>query len=454
MRTTSSSPVRRSGALAAFVGPLRRSGPLAAFVGPLRRSGALAASCAALFSFSVLAEPAVGEWRSANTNGVAQWKAAHGAPTGFRVDAARRTAVVLAEATGLKRDETVEFLAIDPASDRAYESLFVLAADVAELAAALEKAGLPRGRPVSERAVRLWPQGEPVSLSVRRVGETNAVAFADVLEDLRADGLAPLSKTPLLYAGGLDAARGFSFFSTYSHNESLLQLDGRHEQSVVYGRFRPKEAWPKGTLFELELSWRAEPRVLERVVTIGVRSDLAAEIAALRASCAGRDAYVQVAFSNDVTLARATDCARAFKLLDGSAVKMNGFADGEFYYGAFLPEEKWRVRAGRIFQPFEIRFARAADGSWKKTFTLIDEDWSGDGDEPVLVPHETAFSDWSDVPALMKKGGQQASKIAVAFLYAPADTPLSVLKAALALRPRITTFYVFPDPRPDIDSKL
>lgn len=402
-----------------------------------------AVACVFLLAAAAFAEPAPGAWHGANTNGVAQWKASHKAPAGFVVDAAARTATILAEATGLKVEETVEFFAIDSAWDRAYESLFVLPADVGELAAALEKAGLPRGRAVSERAVRIWPQGEPVSLSVRRAGGKDARPYWEHLVDSRAADLPPLSETELLYAGGAEPARGFSFFSAYSHNESLLQLDGRHEQSAVYGRFRPKTAWKPGELFELVLSWRAEPRVAERVVTLGAGTDLAAEIAALRTACAGRDAYVRLAFSNDVALARAVACARAFKLLDGGALKMNGFADGEFYYGAFLPEEKWRKREGRIFQPFEIRFARAADGSWKKTFTLVEEDWSGDGDDPALVPHETAFADWAEVPALMEKGGQQASKIAVAFLYAPADAPVSVLKSALALRPRITTFYVF-----------
>ncbi len=386
-----------------------------------------------------------GEWASTNAAGIAQWKKASGASRGFVVDAARRTLTVLAEATGLKAGETVEFFAIGPDSDRAYESLFVLAEPVRDIAEAAEAAGLPRGRCVSEREVRLWPQGERVSLSVRRVGERRSVPWWETLCDLRTNDLPALAETPLLYAGGRDAARGRSFFSAYSHNESLLQLSGRHEQSAVYGRLRPAAEWRRGDLFELEFAWGERRRVEERTVEIAPETDLRAALDGLRAAGAGRDLYVRTAFADGVTLARAAECARAFRLLDGGAVKMNGVATNQFFYGAFLPEEAWRERAGRMFQPFEIRLTRTADGGWRKTFTFIEEDWSGDGDDPVLVPHERAFADWAEVPGAVAASGSAADKIAVAFVFAPADAPLSALRPALALRPRINTFYLFPE---------
>ena len=119
---------------------------------------------------------------------------------------------------------------------------------------------------------------------------------------------------------------------------------------------------------------------------------------------------------------------------------MNGCGKGQFFFRAFLPEEKWRDRAARAFQPFEVHVA--ADGS--RSFTFVEEDWSGDGIDPVLKPKTTSFKEWSELPGIIAKTGEQGSKIMVMFIYAPKGARVADLTPAIgAVFPRVNTFYVF-----------
>ena len=68
----------------------------------------------------------------------------------------------------------------------------------------------------------------------------------------------------------------------------------------------------------------------------------------------------------------------------------------------------------------------------------------GEGSDPVLRPRTTAFQDWTELPALIAATGDQGSKVSVAFLFAPPDTPVARLAPVVrTLSPRIDTFYVF-----------
>ena len=171
-------------------------------------------------------------------------------------------------------------------------------------------------------------------------------------------------------------------------------------------------------------------------------TNAAQRMAALRERARTRDVHVRLAFASGVTVAQATGLARAFAELDGHGIKLNGRADGQFFARAFLPGPAWRKREGRIFQPFEVHVA--ADGA--RTFVFCEEDWSGEGLDPVLKPRTTPFRDWSELPALIAKTGEQGAKVSVLFLFAPETTPVADLAPAVeALGARIGTFYVFGD---------
>lgn len=389
------------------------------------------------------------DWAPVQTNAIAKWKTDNRAPEGVVVDKAARTVRVLMEATGLSATEPAEFFAIGPLSDRAYESVFVTVASPAAIAAAMAEIGVPQGVPPEPLGARPWPQGEKVVLSARTVGETpKKQTFADLLSDKRPEeGL--VLNAPVVYTGGRRDGAGTpvaatnipcAVFALYTSGQSLFQLDGAFDQSSVYGRFCAKEAFPAGGLFELELAWDGVSRIVDRTVDV-TAENVADVLKSLRAEAAkGRDIYARVAFGPSVTVAQAEVIAKAFSLLDGKGIKMNGAAPGQFPYPSFLPDAEWRARAGRIFQPFEIRVA--ADGT--RTFTFVEEDWSGDGLDPVLKPRTMPFKDWRDVLPLVAQTGEQGAKVNVAFIFAPKMTPVATLSPIVAaLTPRISTFYVF-----------
>ena len=392
------------------------------------------------------------EWKCVQTNAIAAWKSANAAPDGIVADAASRSVRFLAEATGLEDATTVEFLAIGPLSDRAYESLFVTVPSPAAIASALERVGVPRGVPPDIAGARLWPCGEKLTLSAKRLKpdapSPAPLALADLLNDTAAKDEGAILHSPFLYTGGQRDDAGAvvaatnipcAVFALYSHSPSLLLLDGQFDQSSAYGRFRSKIKCAPGDLFEMTLRWDGRTTVLRRDVTFTV-ANMKEQFAALRSESEGRDLFVCPSFGAGTTVEEAASIAHALSMLDGKALKISGAASGKFFFRAFLPDSTWRERSGRIFQPFEVHVA--ADG--KKRFVFVEEDWSGEGLDPVLKPKETPFAEWKELPGLIAKTGEAGGKINVLFIFAPKTTPVSALEPVVpALGSRITTYYVF-----------
>ena len=407
---------------------------------------AVAASCASAF-----AATAPMDWRPVRTNEIARWKAERKAPDGVVADRAARTVTFLMEATGISPAEPVEFFAIGPLSDRAYESYGVTVASPAAIAAAVESIGVPQGVPADPFLARFWPQGERLVLTATPYGETNSapIPLSVLLTDKHAQEEGAILEEPLAYTGGARDATNCpvaatnipcAVFALYTHGPSLLQMNGRFDQSTTYGRFITGKSFPIGTLLEMKLAWDGVTRVKARAPTLSA-SNVAEVLQSLQADATpGCELFVTPAFDESVTLARAIEIAKAFEMLDGNGLKMNGAAKDQFFYKAFLPDPVWRNRQGRLFQPFEIRLA--ADGT--RTFTFVEEDWSGDGLDPALKPKTRTLSDWSELPACLAQTGEQGGKVTVAFVFAPADTPVTKLSPIVkALTPRIGTFYVF-----------
>ena len=389
------------------------------------------------------------DWKSVHPAAIAAWKEANRAPDGVAVDAAAHSVRILVEATGLGPADTVEFFAIGPLSDRAYESFFVTVASPAAIADAIERAGVPRGVPPDIAGARLWPCGEKLTLTATPVStNTPTLAFADLLVDKAEKEEGAILSAPVVYTGGARDASGAvvaatnipcAVFALYSHTPSLLQLNGQFDQSTVYGRFHAKKKWPAGSLFELALRWDGRTTVLRRDVELTVPT-LKEKLMALRADAAAHDLFVRMSFGGGTTVGEAAEIAGALSLVDGKGLKMDSPPPGKFFFRAFLPDPAWRERPGRMFQPFEVHVA--ADDA--KKFVFVEEDWSGEGLDPVLKPRETPFSDWSELSGLIARTGEQGAKINVLFLFAPRAMPVAALTPAVsAVGDRIGTFYVF-----------
>ncbi len=388
-------------------------------------------------------------WVSVQTNLIDKWKAEYNAPSGVVADKVARKVRFLVEATSVGENDTIEFFAIGPLSDRAYESFAVSVASPADIVKAVESIGVPRGVPVSNLKVSLWPQGEKLTATIEPYpSKTGEVAFADILNDVNEKQEGAILKTPLVWTGGARDELGnvvaatnipCAVFALYGNNQSLLQLNGIFDQSTIYGRFRAKKRYPVGELFTVTLSWDGRKTVLEKVleITPATAKDVFTE---LKKDSEKFEVFTRLKVGKDVTVAEAVQLARAYEILDGVSLKMNGREKGQFYYRSFVPDEKWRVRKDRIFQPFEVRVK--ADGS--KEFTFVEEDWSGEGLDPVLKPRTTQFKDWKDLLALISKTGRQGEKVDVMFLFVPSTMKVSDLSPVLdATMPRLSTFYIF-----------
>ncbi len=409
---------------------------------------------AALASAVACAASAPADWQPVRTNEIARWKAERKAPDGVVADRAARTVTFLIEATGIDPKDPIEFLAVGPLSDRAYESFGVTVASPDAIASAIESVGVPRGVPTAPSLARFWPQGERLTLTATPYGEkagAEPIALARLLSDKQSRENGAVLEDPLVYTGGArdEANRPVAatnipcaVFALYSHGPSFLQLNGLFDQSSTYGRFSAGMPLKPGALMEMKLTWDGTSHVRTRTPAISA-TNVAEVLQSLQSDAKpGTDLFVTPVFDDSVTVARAAEIAKAFDMLDGNGLKMNGVAEGQFFHKAFLPDPAWRNRQGRLFQPFEIRLA--ADGS--RSFTFVDEDWSGDGLDPVLKPNTRAISDWSELPACLAQTGDRGAKITVAFVYAPADTPVTRLSPIVkVLTPRIGTFYVFPE---------
>lgn len=380
-----------------------------------------------------------------------------------KADPAAHSVAFTAKATGIRTADTLEFLAIGPLSSHGYEAMFTTDASPGDIARAMDAAGIPRGVPPDSRKARFWPCGEKVSFKVEVAGKPYS------LEDLVSD-VAPADEPRVLPSGAVatggerlpDGTAAAStnepcaVFALYGSGQSLLALQGRLLQSAAYGRFKPKVEFPAGANAAISISWNGTNTVSRRELSIceidgkpaaslapgAAPVPLADALSAIRAErTRGMDVHVAPGFGRAVPLRMAREIAPVFLMLDGNGLKLAGAPEGQPYIQSYIPEESWRERKNRPFQPFEIRIA--ADGS--KTFTFVHEDWSAENaTEPKLSPETRKFAQWSEIPAIVKSFGEEAAKTDAALFFMPAGEPLGTFfDGAAAFGGMLDAVYVY-----------
>ena len=289
-------------------------------------------------------------------------------------DALRHTVSFTAVETDCGADAAVEFLFISPGSDRAYEALFVTDDKVSEIAAAFDRAGIPRGAPIDESEARFWPVGEKIEMTPS-------------LAELVADRDKPGEPLGILYTGGERDMSGApvaetnmpsAVFALYGDGQSLLQLDGNFGQSESYGRFTPVRKPVKGTRRKFTFAWGGRKTCEKFRLELSPGKSSAA-FGDLKRKALEHPLDVTVCISRDTSFGDAVKYAHALEKIDSRRIKINSCEPGQFYYRAFLPLEKWRERQNRLSQPPEVRFL--SDGGVE--ITEITEDWS---DETKIEP--------------------------------------------------------------------
>ena len=429
-----------------------------------------------------------GEWRQVNTNAVKAWNAEQrkrvspqvAAWAGVVADRQKREVRLLAEAVGHRDGVTAEFLLVGPLSDRAYEAAAVTVAQPGDIARAVESLGLAPGGGVGSRPFRFWPYGERVAATVRRLVVAGAAEkpLQTLVRD--AEAASPLfGEGGLVFTGGswegagaarvclTDTNLPSSVISLYNEPGTVFDLPFQVGQSAVYGRLTLAETLPQGALMEVVLrplvSKDGRPRVLPLTVTAAMqgrevaltctgsdgavlkRAGLADSLSWLRAQEEqGRELFVTLGMDDALSLKQAADVARVFAMLDGKGVKLDGKTALGLFPRAFLPQEKWRERANRNPQPFELHLAEDASGKISKKLVFIAEDWSVAGLDPKLTPREYPFESWDELPKLVTKAGGADCKVTLLFVFAPAEMPLGrFMPGVRAVAGQLPLVYVF-----------
>ena len=347
-------------------------------------------------------------------------------------NAERHTVSFYVVSTDCGVDTQLEFLFVGPNSDRDYESMFITEASVKEIAEAFDKAGFPKGIPLDTRACRFWPVGNALVMEP---------AFTNLVRETRGEPI-----PDVIYTGGTRDAAGVpeahtnmpcAVFALYDCGQSLVTLNGTLEQSVTYGRFQPAVKIPKGEKRTVTFTWKGN--VDNQHVDLRLEPGRLPEvIKGLKEKAVVQQLDVCTDFSPELTVREANLYAQTFAMVDSSRVKMNGFKEGQLFFRAFLPMEKWRDRKERLAQPPEVHIR--PDGTVLVNEIL--EDWSGEESlEPKLSVRAHTCA---DLAAAAKLAGQLGARTQTVLVFTSPETKLATLYAfKKGMETPLLNWYVF-----------
>ena len=346
-------------------------------------------------------------------------------------DPQAHTVTFTAKATGITQPSPLEFMFVGPGSDHEYESMFVTDAEVAEIAKAFDEAGIPRGRGVDSAKARFWPVGDFVEMEPK---------FDTLVRECFGEALRPAA-----YTGGSRNSDGspvaatnmpLAVFAFYNLPQALIQFDDSLDQSATYSRFKPAVQLETGAPMTFTFKY-AKPNANIRYDAKFAPGNASEIFRAMKEMAASAELDVAPDFSPEMTLGEARVVSTALAMLDSPQIKINGFADGQYFHQAYLPKEAWKDSKERLCQPPELKFLE--DG--KFLVTEIKELWSTDEDdyEPRLTPVETTFESFEEAMKVVDKLAEYTSTVLV---YAPDTIKLGELyKIRASLKGSILNYY-------------
>lgn len=327
-----------------------------------------------------------------------------------------------ATATGIEKGNPIEFVFAGRDTDRDYESMFLIDGTIDEFCAKLEKAGLPRGNPTDPVACRLWPVGCQLSFN-----PPISTYVSGKMPDYLPTSAPIYTGGTRLPNGGCEASTNMpaSVFSIYTLSQSPIVFNGIYEQGAVYSCFTAAQKLAKGERVSFTMSWdeASMPRKLHLTFSPG---NSAAVLKKIRAESEKGELDVLAGFDENLTVAEATAAANALATIDSPRIKINGCTN--VFYRSFLPLVKWLDRNERLLQPFELTL-----GDPDK-LVYIEEDWSGEGEDPKLTPREIPF-----------ESAAKYEKTDTCFIFADPQTKVARIMSAMkkVKSPRLRNWYVF-----------
>ena len=408
---------------------------------------------------------------------------------GVVADRQAGSVTLLAESCGLDANATVEFGIVGESSDRTYEALFRVYARAIDLSDALEYIGLPRGKNVSNQAQRYWPTGERIQVHVLPLDTTNRTPL--LLEDYILDRKtgATLAPVGFTYCGSprvpnpdgdgeiclADLDAPVSILSLYNEPQTVLDVPRQAAQGSVYENYtaNPATRLPASQMVRLVLTPETRPsgKPRMRLMDLSVEpTNHAGEILFTLKEAAGEpvrikafgellkrlmavidegcDPLVRLRFDEALPLARVREVCKVIQRIEGeNGIRMEPPPEGQLFYKAYLPDEKWRERTKRLSQPWELHIGRLSATNAVPPLRLvkISEDWSDPQSiEPKLTAVDFPLTSFDDLPRILAKEGPG---LPVLLVFAPNDAPigqfLAGIRRVLDTHP---TIYVFAEP--------
>ncbi len=371
------------------------------------------------------------------------------------------TIYLLAELCGLGAGYETEFILLGQLSDRGYESLAIAWDHPSTIGTAIKQLGCPSGTPANADRGLAMAKGERFTVALKRIGKDDTFRpLSDFMVDECSSPAQALFTRGFPFIGGttFDDDMPAAILSAYTEDKSLFGMPYHAPKSAVYGSFRTTTEEVTGTPTIIALKWQRlpdnQPRVYHHTLTLTPESIQTPDtfIEELKQLCEDpRDVFLQVRFAPELKLAQISPLAQLLLTLEAEGgFTLDAPESGQLPLRAFAPNNAWRTREGRVFQPWEVEFAPNADtGTPDVTLCQILEDWTVDGPDPALTRKCYPGMTPETIASTLKKVDQNNGKVYVTFFYAAPDTTVGELTPyAEALAPLTPTQWFFLTPPP------
>lgn len=413
---------------------------------------------------------------------------------GVVADREQKRITVLAQATGLKSNEIVEFHITHTAGGHDYESLATTFVKPSDIHKALAHIGLVPGEYPDPAHLKFWPKGERVFVSFagRNPPTTNQpVRLESLVADSRTGKALPLTgftftgspdmpvkegSTQMVYAA--DACAPNSVVATYNEKVTVLMTPEQAPQGAIYGQIRvsPLYAFPTNDRIDviIEPEYKdGRKRVVDLSLGIALAPDstnqsLTSLVYSLSTPDAkpvsgnttlksvlgtlqsfgekGQDPFVSVRFDDGLRLDTLQDLCSSvlFKIDNPSGIRIDSPPEGCLYYRAFMPSEANRPRSARAVHPWELLFEKEK-GTNAVTLVKIEESWvdAKEKFELKITPCPV-----SSVDQMVRELGSETPKPPVLLVFAPEAMTYGELmkwvRPAMRVRPLVHIYRGMP----------
>jgi hypothetical protein len=411
---------------------------------------------------------------------------------GLVADRKQRRVEVLAECTGLRAGEAVEFLLIDQGSSHGYEGLLWSHARPSDVHRALEFIGLKPGTPFNPAQLRFWADGDRVNISVQDKTEDDGdlVPIERLILDKESGETLP--EEGFIFVGSLvmpardgkgevqyvaDAYDPRSIASIYNEPAAVLDVPRQVSKGEVYGKqvVNPDKAFPGGELLTLVMT-PGDPDGQSRVRHLSLSIDHVAisngvncrlseadgkllhEEVSIKAMMErlvslgqGKTAsYLDLTFGDALPVTLVGKCCLLMALTESMGiVKIDAPGEGQLYYRAFVPDKAWAEPEGRPVQPWELHLS-PTNATVTGELVLNEEFWSEGVLTPRLERKAVAVADAEALRSALDRDSQEREAAdrsrlpAVLLVFADASLPHGELMRFI--NPIMTTHatvYVF-----------